>query len=118
MAAGRIQRWALISSAYSYNIQHKDGKANVPADALSRIPVSSSTLPEESEDCDGYRRSSVGTQLWTRRALDAGHDPGNARRPDGNGGWCYGRDRTPSLGPSQGATAGQLIGQFTSPVSH
>ncbi|XP_049528239.1 uncharacterized protein LOC125947480 [Dermacentor silvarum] len=53
MAAGRIQRWALILSAYSYNIQHKDGKANVPADALSRIPVSSSTVPEESEDCDG-----------------------------------------------------------------
>ncbi|XP_049527490.1 uncharacterized protein LOC125947154 [Dermacentor silvarum] len=53
MAAVRIQSWALILSAYSYNIQHKDGKANVPADALSRIPVSSSTLAEESEDCDG-----------------------------------------------------------------
>ncbi|XP_042150195.1 uncharacterized protein LOC121838174 [Ixodes scapularis] len=53
MAAGRIQRWALLLGAYNYVIQHKDGKANIPADALSRLPASGSAPPESAEDVDG-----------------------------------------------------------------
>ena len=35
LASGRVQRWALTLSAYSYSIQCKEGKANSNADALS-----------------------------------------------------------------------------------
>ena len=37
-ASARIQRWALILSAYRYNIRYKSGKTLNNADALSRLP--------------------------------------------------------------------------------
>ena len=40
LASARIQRWALILSAYEYDIHYKPGKDNL-ADALSRLPLSS-----------------------------------------------------------------------------
>ncbi len=39
MASARIQRWALILSAYNYTILHRAGKDNADADALSRLPL-------------------------------------------------------------------------------
>ena len=45
LASGRIQRWALILSAYSYSIQYKKGEEHSNADALSRLPVPS--MPKE-----------------------------------------------------------------------
>ena len=39
MASGRIQRWALTLSAYSYTITYKKGEENANADALSRLPL-------------------------------------------------------------------------------
>ena len=39
MASARVQRWALILSAYSYTIQYKKGAENSNADALSRLPL-------------------------------------------------------------------------------
>ncbi|KAM7310004.1 uncharacterized protein ISCGN_006970 [Ixodes scapularis] len=69
MAAGRIQRWALLLGAYNYVIQHKDGKANIPADALSRLPASGSAPPESAEDEDGWEpvwvRNFGRGELWT-----------------------------------------------------
>lgn len=41
LAAARIQRWALILSAYSYGIEYKPGSQNECADCLSRLPVPS-----------------------------------------------------------------------------
>ena len=41
MASGRIQRWALLLSAYDYTIRYKQGKLNANADALSRLPLPS-----------------------------------------------------------------------------
>ena len=38
LAAARMQRWALLLSAYSYSIQHIPGKLNYCADCLSRLP--------------------------------------------------------------------------------
>ena len=38
-ASSRIQRWALILSAYKYTIQYKPGKNLSHADALSRLPL-------------------------------------------------------------------------------
>ena len=38
MASARIQRWALMLSAYRYSIQYKSGKTLSNADGLSRLP--------------------------------------------------------------------------------
>lgn len=47
LAAARIQRWALALSAYDYNIRYKKGSEISNADALSRLPCSSSEPTEE-----------------------------------------------------------------------
>jgi hypothetical protein len=39
LASARIQRWALILSAYQYSIVYRTGKDNANADALSRLPL-------------------------------------------------------------------------------
>ena len=38
LASSRIQRWALTLGAYSYTIHYREGKENVCADAMSRLP--------------------------------------------------------------------------------
>ena len=40
MASGRLQRWALTLSSYSYSIKFKKGSLHSNADALSRLPIS------------------------------------------------------------------------------
>jgi hypothetical protein len=45
MASARLQRWALILGAYTYNLEYRAGKNNLTADALSRNPLS--TVPRE-----------------------------------------------------------------------
>lgn len=39
LAAARMQRWALILAAYTYEIQYKTSEQHSNADALSRLPV-------------------------------------------------------------------------------
>lgn len=46
-AAARIQRWALLLSAYSYQIEYRKGELNQNADALSRLP-----LPAKEASCE------------------------------------------------------------------
>ena len=38
LAAARMQRWALLLSAYQYKIQHIPGTQNNPADCMSQLP--------------------------------------------------------------------------------
>ena len=38
LAAARMQRWALLLSAYQYNIEYIAGKSNFSADCMSRLP--------------------------------------------------------------------------------
>ena len=45
LAAARMQRWALLLSAYSYDIQFKRTKSHANADGLSRLPLPQD-LPE------------------------------------------------------------------------
>ncbi|KAJ8381562.1 hypothetical protein SKAU_G00023400 [Synaphobranchus kaupii] len=40
IASGRIQRWALTLAAYEYTICYKEGSRHANADAMSRLPVS------------------------------------------------------------------------------
>ena len=51
MASSRIQRWAVILSAYNYSIRYKPGKQLCNADALSRLPSPTTTthdcVPED-----------------------------------------------------------------------
>ena len=51
MCSPRMQRWALILSAYTYNIQYLPGVQNSTADALSRLPLKSdaTTIEEPPE---------------------------------------------------------------------
>ena len=73
LAWGRIQRWALILSAYSYTIQYKPGKENSNADALSRLPAPGSKKepprPPEAvhlmEYLDSLPVSSAQIRTWT-----------------------------------------------------
>ena len=39
LAAARMQRWALILSGYSYDIQYRSSTDNANADGLSRLPI-------------------------------------------------------------------------------
>ena len=45
LTVARMQRWVLILSAYDYQIQFKPTKAHANADGLSRLPVSSASMP-------------------------------------------------------------------------
>ena len=49
----RLTRWALTLQEYSYTIQHRPGKANANADALSRCPPAG-TAPPEAADRDEH----------------------------------------------------------------
>lgn len=51
MAASRIQRWAVILSAYSYRIVYRKGALHANADACSRLPVEP-PLPDLPEPAD------------------------------------------------------------------
>ena len=47
VTAARLQRWAVILSAYSYTVEYIKGSHNVIADCLSRLPVRLSAAAEQ-----------------------------------------------------------------------
>ncbi|KAL1485298.1 hypothetical protein MTO96_047355 [Rhipicephalus appendiculatus] len=105
MAAARIQRWALLLSAYDYVIKHQPGKHNIPADALSRLPhVSNFPARDAGRNCGrldnavsippspvdrppprwvAARGASLGEELWARRAVDSSQHYIDRRSPPG-----------------------------------
>ena len=50
LAAARLQRWAILLSAYEYTIQYKSTTNHGNADGLSRLPLPS-TLPDLDSQC-------------------------------------------------------------------
>ena len=46
LAAARMQRWALILQAYSYDVEYRPGSEHCNADALSRLPCKHTDSPE------------------------------------------------------------------------
>ena len=52
MAASRLQRWAIILSAYTYEIQYKATKEHGNADTLSRFPLNQDELFENEQSLE------------------------------------------------------------------
>lgn len=50
MASLRIQRWAVTLRAYEYTIMYKEGKHHNNADALSRLPLSETSVQDGPEE--------------------------------------------------------------------
>lgn len=50
VAAARMQRWALLLSAYSYNIEFRPTGAHANADGLSRLPLECDHWPDTGSD--------------------------------------------------------------------
>jgi len=48
LAAARLQRWALLLSAYNYQIEYKSTRDHGNADGLSRLPLSSDSSSSSS----------------------------------------------------------------------
>jgi len=51
-AASRLQRWAIILSAYDYVVQYKPSAKHANADGLSRLPLNSTEPDDNSDDAD------------------------------------------------------------------
>ena len=49
LAAARLQRWALLLSAYQYSIEYKPTTTHANADGLSRLPINDDTVGDEME---------------------------------------------------------------------
>ena len=49
LAAARLQRWALILSAYEYNLEYMAGEENKEADMLSRLPMEVNVIDPNQE---------------------------------------------------------------------
>ena len=47
LAAARIQRWALLLSAYNYEVKYRSTKEHTNADALSRLPLKHPSLGQD-----------------------------------------------------------------------
>ena len=63
LAAARMQRWALVLSAYDYDLEYRRSEEHLNADALSRLPCQDSSVAMEGEvyTLGAYGKTS---QLW------------------------------------------------------
>ncbi|RXN15994.1 putative protein K02A2.6-like protein [Labeo rohita] len=50
MGSPRVQRWAVLLSAYDYTMVFRPGKANACADALSRLPIKDEETEEKKSE--------------------------------------------------------------------
>lgn len=74
IAAARLQRWALILSAYSYDIVYKGSSHHMNADCLSRLPIHTDHAGDEESI---YHYTHVGELPVTSQEIAAatGKDP-------------------------------------------
>ena len=54
LAAARLQRWAVLLSAYRYDIKFKPTDAHANADGLSRLPLASSIMEGQSHEASTF----------------------------------------------------------------
>ncbi len=58
MAAARLQRWALLLGAYTYEVKYRSNRDHGNADYLSRLPLSV-TLNDKADSCAVYMLSQL-----------------------------------------------------------
>ena len=58
VAAARVQRWAILLSAYNYDLKYRKGELYGNADGLSRLPLRN-CVPEEGSSAEARRVSLV-----------------------------------------------------------
>ena len=78
LAAARLQRWALLLSAYQYDICYRQSDCHGNADALSRLPIVGTPVEEEGTmDAEVYNVTQLETLPITYQQLKTAtnHDP-------------------------------------------
>ena len=78
LAAARLQRWALLLSAYQYDIRYRQSECHGNADALSRLPIVGTPVEEEgTTDAEVYNVTQLETLPVTYQQLKTAtnHDP-------------------------------------------
>ena len=78
LAAARLQHWALLLSAYQYDIQYRQSECHGNADALSRLPIVGTPVDEEgTTDAEVYNVTQLETLPVTYQQLKSAtnHDP-------------------------------------------
>ncbi|XP_048252488.1 uncharacterized protein LOC125380443 [Haliotis rufescens] len=69
---GRLARWSLMLQEYDYEIEHRAGKANTNADALSRIPYPAQIIEPVTDD---FPVPPVPSINYTSATIQSNHHP-------------------------------------------
>lgn len=69
LAAARLQRWALLLSAYRYTIKYKATKAHGNADGLSRLPMESASSSDTSPTATVFNIHQIAALPVTSRQI-------------------------------------------------
>ena len=59
LAAARLQRWAILLSAYDYHISYKPTQQHGNADGLSRLPLPTGHLSEADDTCSLFNMGQI-----------------------------------------------------------
>ena len=70
LAAARLQRWSILLSAYSYDIQFKSTSAHANADSLSRLLISDTSMPYQSVEVSLFNVAQINFLPVTAQQID------------------------------------------------
>ena len=71
LAAARLQRWAVLLSAYRYDICYKSTQEHANADCLSRLPLPHHTKEGETVDVQVFQLAQIDSLPVTHRQIRA-----------------------------------------------
>ena len=70
LAAARLQRWAILLSAYNYDIQFKSTSTHANADGLSRLPISDTMTTDQSVEVSLFNVAQINSLPVTAQQID------------------------------------------------